>query len=37
MKKVDLQKAIEELASQQATIANAEASYTECDPYANID
>ena len=37
MKKVNLQKAMEELASQQATIVNAEASYTECDPYANID
>lgn len=37
MKKVDLQKAIETFASQQATIVNAEASYTECDPYANID
>ena len=37
MKKIDLQKAIETLASQQATIVNAEAHYEEGDPYANID
>lgn len=37
MKKIDLQKAIETLASQQATIVNAEAHYVEYDPYANID
>ena len=37
MKKIDLQKTIEAFASQQSVIVNAEASYTECDPYANID
>lgn len=35
MKKIDLQKTIEAFA--QNTIVNAEASYTECDPYTNID
>jgi hypothetical protein len=37
MKKIDLQKAIETFASQQATIVDAEAPYAEYDPYANID
>ena len=37
MKKVDLQEALEALASQQATIVDAEALYAEYDPYANID
>ena len=35
MKKINLQKTIEAFA--QHTMVNAEASYTECDPYANID
>lgn len=35
MKKINLQKALEELASRQAIIVDAEAPYA--DPYANID
>lgn len=37
MKRINLKAAIETLASQQATIVNAEAPYAEYDPYANID
>ena len=37
MKKIDLQEAMETLASRQAIIVDAEASYAEYDPYANID
>lgn len=37
MKIESLKAAMEELADKQAVIVNAEAPYTEYDPYANID